>query len=201
MILRLDPNDLDGSPPSPATWNILKTTLGVPCVSGSIIGRPRIQPGDVEGSVIHELISERGTLQMPPIASRLVDTRDVAVVAAWIQSLAPDSGVAPADAGTPEAGTPNGDQDASTADAAAPSSGDETNPTPDADMTGIEMADAEIPDGGASDESSIDHTLLDAGSSDEPSPDGDMPGADTPDADIPDTDISEAGTADDDAAD
>jgi len=87
MLLRLDPTQLDGSPPSAATWDILKTTINVACVSGSVAGQPRILPGDAQDSVIHQLIDERGQLQMPPIASLLVDTPDVAVVAAWIQAL------------------------------------------------------------------------------------------------------------------
>jgi hypothetical protein len=74
----------------------LRTTIGVPCVSGSVAGQPRIVPGNPSASVIIELTSERGVLQMPPIASRVVDTTDVAAVAAWIQHM---SSPAPADAG------------------------------------------------------------------------------------------------------
>ena len=91
MHLRLDPTQLDGGPPDPATWDILKTTLNVACTSGSFIGQPRIQPGRSEASVLDQLISERGTVQMPPIASRVVDTVDVGVIDAWIRSM--DGGV------------------------------------------------------------------------------------------------------------
>jgi hypothetical protein len=67
----------------------LRTTIDVPCVSGSIAGQPRIVPGDPSASVIVKLTSERGVLQMPPIASRFVDTTDVAAVSAWIQHISP----------------------------------------------------------------------------------------------------------------
>lgn len=87
MLLRLDPAQLDGTAPSAGTWDVLNTTLNVPCVSGSLLGQPRILPHDVSSSVLYRLISERGTLQMPPIASLMVDTQDVAVVAAWIQAM------------------------------------------------------------------------------------------------------------------
>jgi hypothetical protein len=86
MLLRLDPTLLDGSPAN-SSWDPLRTTVGVPCVSGAVQGLPRIVPGDPSASVIVQLTSERGILQMPPIASRFVDTTDVASVAAWIQHM------------------------------------------------------------------------------------------------------------------
>ena len=122
MILRLDPTQLDGSPPSATTWGILNTTIGVPCVSGSLLGKPRIRPGDSAHSAIFQLIDQRGALQMPPIASLVVDSPDVAVVESWIDSLVADGGVSaihdggvlpdaghfPHDAGPFEAGTEAG---------------------------------------------------------------------------------------------
>jgi hypothetical protein len=86
MLLRLDPTLLDGSPAN-SSWDPLRTTVGVPCVSGAVQGLPRIVPGDPSASVIVQLTSERGILQMPPIASRFVDTTDVAAVASWIQHM------------------------------------------------------------------------------------------------------------------
>ena len=38
MLLRLDPTQLDGSPPNMATWDVLNTTVNVPCVSGASPG-------------------------------------------------------------------------------------------------------------------------------------------------------------------
>jgi hypothetical protein len=106
MILRLDPTQLDGTPPNVATWENLKTTINVPCVSGSVAGQPRIQPGNPTGSVIHEFISQRGSdvIQMPPIATVLVDTPDVTVIADWVQALGAVS--SDQDGGTDDAGEP-----------------------------------------------------------------------------------------------
>lgn len=93
MRLRLDPRKLDTSPPD-SSWDPLRTTIGVPCTSGSVAGQPRIAPGDPANSVIAQLISQRGGLQMPPAPlSRFVDTPDVAAVKAWIAQLpVPDAG-------------------------------------------------------------------------------------------------------------
>ncbi len=98
MLLRLDPAQLDGRAPDPHTWDILKTTVNVPCVSGSLVGVPRIRPGNMVASAIHQVINQRGALQMPPIASKIVDKPDVAIVAAWIASMTTDGG-APTDGG------------------------------------------------------------------------------------------------------
>jgi len=144
MLLRLDPAQLDGSPPNAATWDILRTTLNVPCVSGSLAGKPRIHPHDVTGSAIHQVIDQRGALQMPPIASRIIDAPDVAIVASWIDSMVTDGGVSgihdggplpdaghfPRDAGPSEAGTEAG------ADGGPDgSAGDLDSATPDATIS------------------------------------------------------------------
>jgi hypothetical protein len=107
--LRLDPAQLDGSPPNAATWDILRTTLNVPCVSGSLIGRPRIVSGDPADSEVYRLVDERGPLQMPPIASLRVDVPDVAVIEAWIRSMSVDAGGLSGDASAPDAGGQGGD--------------------------------------------------------------------------------------------
>ena len=110
------------------SWDPLATTINVPAVSGSVAGLPRILPGNPAASVIVQLISQRGVLQMPPIATRFVDTTNVAAVEDWIQHMpAGDAGTA---AGTPDAGT-DGESDAATgADATTSGSG-----TPDATVT------------------------------------------------------------------
>ena len=116
MRLRLDPSWLDGSPATSA-WDPLRTTINVLGVSGSIAGIPRILPGSPSGSAIVQLTTERGTLQMPPIASRFVDTTDVASVETWIQHMpGGDTGVqeagvsdATATGGGPESGSPGPD--------------------------------------------------------------------------------------------
>jgi hypothetical protein len=108
MLLRLDPAQLDGSRPDTNTWDVLRTTVYIPAVSGSVTGQPRILPHDAARSVIYRLISRRGELQMPPIASLKVDSTDDAVVEAWIQALAvgapfPDGGGPLYDAGVTDA--------------------------------------------------------------------------------------------------
>jgi hypothetical protein len=172
MRLRLDPTWLDGSPATSA-WDPLRTTINVPGVSGSIAGIPRILPGNPSGSAIVQLTTERGTLQMPPIASRFVDTTDVASVEAWIQHM-PGSG----DAGVQEAGasdaTAGGGPDSGSLGA---DSGNETGAGPDSgEPDGTLVGDAGGPDGtladGQADASgnegtSDDASLEDAGLGDE----------------------------------
>jgi hypothetical protein len=144
MRLRLDPAWLDGSPATSSVWDPLRTTINVPGVSGSIAGIPRILPGSPSGSAIVQLTTERGTLQMPPIASRFVDTTDVALVETWIQHMpsgdtgVPEAGVSDATAtsGGPESGSPGADSGNETG--AGPDSGE-----PDATI----VADAGSPDG------------------------------------------------------
>jgi hypothetical protein len=46
-----------------------------------------IVPGSTNLSVMHYRISRRGTDQMPPIATSIVDTQGVALIAAWIGEL------------------------------------------------------------------------------------------------------------------
>jgi hypothetical protein len=104
MLLRLDPTQLDGTAPSAATWDVFKTTINVPCVSGSVAGQPRIVPGDPADSVVYQLMDERGTLQMPPIASLLVDVPDVTVVRAWIQAMSSGDGGETGDGGDMDSG-------------------------------------------------------------------------------------------------
>jgi hypothetical protein len=117
MVLRLDPAWLDGTPPT-STWDPLRTTVGVPAVSGSLAGTPRIAPGDPEGSAIFQLIHQRGELQMPPPPlSRLVDTADVANVAVWILHL---QGQHEDDAGAGDAGNDAAAPDAKAPDAEGP---------------------------------------------------------------------------------
>jgi hypothetical protein len=154
MLLRLDPTTLDGSMAN-STWDPLKTTINVPCISGSVAGEPRIVPGDPGSSVIVQLMNERGELQMPPLGTRFVDTNDVASVEAWIEHMpgidaGVDSGSPMMDAGmdatltTMDAGLPDSASDA-TMDAAM-------DVTSDANEDGSVVApmDADV-DGGSQD--------------------------------------------------
>jgi hypothetical protein len=118
MDLRLDATLLDGAPASSA-WGPLKSTLGVKCVSGSVAGQPRILPGVVASSAIVQLITQRGVLQMPPIATRVVDTQNVALLARWIEALPSSADAGVADADVTDAGAEPADASAEPADASA----------------------------------------------------------------------------------
>lgn len=108
MDLRMDPTTLTGG--SSAGFQDHVTTIKVPVKSPSFAGLDRIAPGDPENSVIYERISQRGEgVQMPPIATNVVDDDDVAVVKAWISALGPaPAGDDDDDAGVPDAGTDGG---------------------------------------------------------------------------------------------
>jgi hypothetical protein len=167
MLLRLDPAQLDGRPPDPHTWDILKTTVNVPCVSGSVAGVPRIRPNNAAASAIHLLINQRGALQMPPIASLIVDKPDVAIVTAWIATMPVDGGALPdggfhfpdggfpfPDAGHPgldgghfEAGLPDAGFDAGT-DGGTDASGDDAADATIADEAGDDAGDDDADEAG-----------------------------------------------------
>jgi hypothetical protein len=111
MLLRLDPALLDGRQVTISAFDPLRTTIGVPATSPGWI-QPvhwdRIVPGDPGDSLLVQLISNRGTnnpvgAQMPPIASSIVDTVDVASVVDWVSKMPPaiDAGVVDATVGTP----------------------------------------------------------------------------------------------------
>jgi hypothetical protein len=97
MLLRLDPSVLDGRLLTAANVDLLRTTIGVPAVSPGWV-QPvhwtRIVPGDPSNSLLVQLISNRGTGdgvgQMPPIASSIVDTPDVAKVVTWVSRVPPE---------------------------------------------------------------------------------------------------------------
>jgi hypothetical protein len=95
MLLRLDPALLDGRQVTISGFDPLRTTIGVPARSPGWI-QPvqwtRIVPGDPSDSLLVQLISNRGTNnavsgQMPPIATTVVDTTDVAKVVEWVARM------------------------------------------------------------------------------------------------------------------
>jgi hypothetical protein len=126
MHLRLDPALLDGRQVTISTFDPLSTTIGVPAVSAAWVEPvqwTRIVPGDPTDSLLVQLISNRGTDnvvggQMPPIASLVVDTADVANVVAWVSKMpgAPGSD-AGADGGLDASVAPDADTDATDTDA------------------------------------------------------------------------------------
>jgi hypothetical protein len=91
LFMRLEPTLLDGS--SVVGFDSLTTTIGIPAVTPSWSGRPRIKAGDPAHSLLYDLISQRGTgAQMPPIATSFVDEADDPLVEAWIAELPLPSG-------------------------------------------------------------------------------------------------------------
>ncbi|MDP9037444.1 MAG: hypothetical protein M3O50_21815 [Myxococcota bacterium] len=87
MNLRFDPTLLDGT--SLAGSDSLLTTIGVAAKTPSYNGAIRIVPGDPANSLLVRLISQRGKgIQMPPIATLVVDDADVAKVVAWVSAMA-----------------------------------------------------------------------------------------------------------------
>jgi hypothetical protein len=162
MLLRLDPTQLDGTPPNTATWDVLSTTINVPCVSGSILGEPRIVPGSPSDSVVYELISERGTLQMPPIASVLVDTPDVTVVSDWIAAMGGRDASVPLDAGPRGGGAPDGESEVPEAQTQEPETG-AVNGTDDAGAAESGTEDATLGATGAT--TNVDGGTEDSGPS------------------------------------
>ena len=88
MLMRLDPNLLDGR--STADFEQVRTTVGVTVTTPAWNGQTRIVPGAPEQSLLYQLISHRGAgVQMPPIATSLVDEDNVALVATWIAQMLP----------------------------------------------------------------------------------------------------------------
>ena len=122
MRLRLDAALVDGRPLTVADFNPLRTTLGVPATTPGWI-QPiqwtRIVPGDPSHSLLVQLISNRGMNnpvggQMPPIASVLVDTTDVAKVVDWVSKMP----AAPTLDGGSDGGLDGGSGDATVGDGA-----------------------------------------------------------------------------------
>jgi hypothetical protein len=112
MRLKLDPSTLDGRKSNgllPIT-----TTVGVMVHTPTWNGQTRIVPGDPDSSLLVTLIKTRvqgsedpNSVQMPPIASRLVDGDAVKKVIDWIAAMPKDgteSGTGPVDS----TGTGNG---------------------------------------------------------------------------------------------
>ncbi|HVW28284.1 MAG TPA: hypothetical protein VHC69_23135 [Polyangiaceae bacterium] len=104
MHLRLDPTQLDGRPVN--DFESLTTTLNLTARNPNYDGNIRIVPGDPQSSLLVYLITHRiatatddaNAAQMPPIASRLVDTIDADKVIAWIAAM-PKSSTADAGGG------------------------------------------------------------------------------------------------------
>ena len=128
LRFRLDPTQLDGRPSN--DFDSLKTAVGVAVNAANWKGQVRIVPGEPDNSLLYFLISHRGSgMQMPPIATRIVDQANVAVVGRWISLMpplpkmdagVPDVGVDTAEDVAPDVAAPDAEVDAGVPDAAAP---------------------------------------------------------------------------------
>jgi len=99
LRFRLDATQLDGR--SSAGFDPLRTGVGVAVNAPNWKGQVRIVPGDPDASLLYYLISHRGPgMQMPPIATRVVDEAHVALVRQWISQMTP---LPKQDAGPPDA--------------------------------------------------------------------------------------------------
>jgi hypothetical protein len=99
LRFRLDATQLDGR--SSAGFDPLRTGVGVAVNAPNWKGQVRIVPGDPDASLLYFLISHRGPgMQMPPIATRVVDEAHVALVRQWISQMPP---LPKQDAGPPDA--------------------------------------------------------------------------------------------------
>ena len=87
MYLRINPSALDAMTPV-QQWDAIKTTVDVAAHIADFAGRKRIVAGEPDQSLLIELASTRGTSkQMPPIATKQVDTDGIKAVRDWIQAL------------------------------------------------------------------------------------------------------------------
>src|SRR6185437_15229099 len=88
MNLRMDPHLLTGA--SATGFQDRETTLGVVAKTPQWHGATRIIPGDPDNSLLVQLISRReDSNQMPPIATKVVDAADVALIRKWISAMGP----------------------------------------------------------------------------------------------------------------
>ena len=127
LRFRLEATQLDGR--SSADFDALRTGVGVAVNAVNWKGQIRIVPGDPAASLLYFLISHRGPgMQMPPIATRVVDEANVALVGRWISLMPPLPRL--------DAGAPDGGEDAAP-DAAA---------MPDAEAADAGALDAAAPD-------------------------------------------------------
>jgi hypothetical protein len=120
-------------------------------------GQVRIVPGEPDNSLLYFLISHRGSgMQMPPIATRIVDQANVAVVRRWISLMPPlphldagvpdvgeDGGVDAGEDVAPDVAAPDAEVDAGAPDAAEDAGVDAE---PDAGTDGPDPADASLSD-------------------------------------------------------
>jgi hypothetical protein len=166
LRFRLDPTQLDGRPST--DFDARKTGIGIDAHNPNWPGQVRIVPGDPTQSLLYFLISHRGAgMQMPPIATRVIDTANVALVGQWIGAMPP---LPRLDAGVPDAGmdaAPPAPDEAPPPPDVAPPAPDEAPPAPDEapPMPDVAppMPDAGAPDAAvdAADDAAVDAAAVD----------------------------------------
>lgn len=87
LRLRIGWDEITSQPP--AGWELVKSTVGAAVKSPKWSGETRIVAGDPQASLLLRLLGQRGSEQMPPIATTRVDEAGKAAVEAWITALAP----------------------------------------------------------------------------------------------------------------
>ncbi|MDP9148980.1 MAG: hypothetical protein M3O36_03420 [Myxococcota bacterium] len=196
MNLRLDPALLDGS--SLASSNSILTTVGIRAKTPSWNGAIRIVPGDPANSLLVSLISHRGKgVQMPPIATLVVDDADVANVVAWVSQMPVQPGLV-VDAGSDMDAFDAGPPDMPAAEASLGDDASDGSVSPPGDDGGVDAVQDDAVATGTAD-SSVDATLDDGGVA---APDAGSEGA-VADGGVPDqqdagaeADLGEAGSVD-----
>jgi hypothetical protein len=176
MFLRIDPSQLDAA--SPADWNIIKLTVGVPSMTANYSGGLRIAPGSPDKSVLVRLAQTRGTNEaMPPVGTRIVDPAGIADLREWITRLGGHGS-------QPDAGGQVDGRVGVVGDAAGPDAG---VLTVDAAVVDADRADAEVADA-----ANVDAEVPDAEVPDAEVPDAEVPDAEVPDAEVPDAEVPDA---------
>lgn len=85
-------------------WELFTTSVNAETKLVDYEGELRVVPGNPETSIIPKLMRERsGGLQMPPLATNVVDDDGVSAVESWIRAL---TDAPPPPSGTPPPGTP-----------------------------------------------------------------------------------------------
>jgi hypothetical protein len=89
LRMKLDPTLLDGRASN--DFQTFRLLINTPAVTNQWMGQKRVVPGMPDKSLMYKLVSTRQTMdgnkQMPPLATRKVDTTNVAKVRDWITAL------------------------------------------------------------------------------------------------------------------
>jgi hypothetical protein len=89
LRMKLDPALLDGRPSN--SFQTFRLLINTAAVTSQWSGQKRVVPGQPDKSLLYKLITTRtpmdGNKQMPPLVSRVVDTKNAAKVRDWITAL------------------------------------------------------------------------------------------------------------------